>query len=160
MKERQKHFYSYSVFSLTISPIFIPWREIDMLLLSEHVRVVTQKGLWSFMIYCFIVFSAISVHPQIQGRLQDILKRQHFCIPFLKGKALTIFSIQSTYPLAHCLMSNIESCFLNLFNSGEYIYPSCNQHLNYFPENCSYFRQHSSLKGNVFFHIHKRYMHT
>lgn len=120
-----------------------------LLLPSEHVGPVTQKELWSFMIYCFIIFSAISVHLQIQGRLQDILKGQHFLYSLFKGqstyhflhtkhllfptyKALTISYIQSTYLLAHCLMSNTETCFLDffIFNTGEYSFLILNQLLN------------------------------
>ena len=64
---------------------------------SEHEWSVTQKEMWSFMIYCFIIFNAISVHSQIQGKLQDILEGQHFLHSFSKGQITYHYLPFSTY---------------------------------------------------------------
>lgn len=73
-----------------VSSVFTACREIDtqhiLLSLSEHVKVVTHRQLWGFMIYCFTTLSAISVDPQIQGGIEDIFKG-HFLDFLCKGQS-------------------------------------------------------------------------
>lgn len=92
MKQKQRHVYSQSVFSVFLQ-FLTACREIDthhiLLSLSEHGKVVAHGQLWGFMALPLFVPSLFILKSRAGWRTYS--KDNIFWISFVKGKALKHF---------------------------------------------------------------------